>query len=95
MSVTDVEMDGLLEITIPVEQVRYRDWTGVLKHGLKFKDPLVIQFQDGTQAIIPSPLKNLEIHDPIAGHGLMVFQLEQSPPNNEDGNVVHEDRSSV
>jgi len=83
-------IDGTLEITIPVEEIRYRS-DGELKKGLTFKSFLQVHLADGTDLVIQNPLMNLEFHDPAAGHGLIVFKLEQSARDQGDGNVINSD----
>lgn len=95
MSLDQNVLDGLLEITIPVEEVRYRSADGDLKRGLVFKGHLVVRFADGTDAIIQNPMNNLEFHDHTLGHGLMVFKLEQVARDQGDGVVVYDDSSNV
>ena len=95
MALDESVFDSVLEVVIPTFEIRYRDRDGELKRGMGFRDFLTLKLKDGSDLVISSPLKNLEIHDPAVGRGLMVFRLENVPPSNDDGTIVHADDSNV
>ena len=94
MAFDETVMDGTIEVIIPTFDIRYKDRDGELKRGMGFRDFVTVRFKDGTDAIIQNPFRNLEFHDPTAGRGLMVFKLENVPPSNDDGTIVHADDSN-
>jgi hypothetical protein len=95
MSIDQNIMDGVIEVVIPTFEIRYRDRDGELRRGMGFRDFLTLRMADGTDMIIQNQLRNLEIHDHAVGHGLLVFRLENVPPSNDDGTIVHADDSNV
>jgi len=47
-------MDGVIEVTIPVEVVKYR-FNGVERTGFTFKSMLRVEFQGGDVVAVPAP----------------------------------------
>ena len=97
MAVDDTTMDNILEVVLHARSIRVKNRDGAYIEGYDLGNSLTVRFADGSDAIIPSPLKNLEFHDGNAnglGHGAIVYRVEFTAADQGDGNVVHTDLSN-
>ena len=69
MAVSQSDMDGVIEVTIPVDVVKYR-FNGVERTGFTFKSTLRVEFQGGDVVMVPAPATFLSLPDfQVSGNG--------------------------
>lgn len=83
MAVDQSDMDGTIEVTIPVEVVRYR-FNGEIRHGYMFKNTLRVAFQSGETVMVPAPpaftsLADFQVSGMTGADGLAAVNFTQSP----------------
>jgi len=62
MAVSQADMDGVIEVTIPVDVVKYR-FNGVEREGFIFKNTLRVEFQGGDVVAVPAPMTFFSLPD--------------------------------
>lgn len=97
MAVDQSDMDGAVEVTIPVEVIRYK-FNGETRHGYIFKNTLKVAFQSGESCVIPAPpaftaLPDFQassffpdgvVGEFLPGPGPLIWRFEVSPRDRDD-----------
>ena len=83
MDINQSDMDGAIEVTIPVEVIRYK-FGGETRHGYIFKNMLRVAFQSGETVMVPAPpgfttLADFQVSSFTGADGLAAANFTQSP----------------